>query len=387
MTEQINQKSFVDFLHEVNTFPVDQRNSFVDHYLTTIQSFPFIEKESLVHFIFRGDAESISIPCDANDWNPSEFYMKRIEGTNFWHFSHRFEPDARIDYKFLINGSYWILDPLNPRRVEGGYDDNSELRMPKYVSPPEIEYHPEIPHGTVTEMEFYSETLNNSRIISIYTPYNYHRSNEYFPLILFHDGKEFMTKGRAINILDYLIARRRIMPLIAVFVPPLDRNAEYAGARMNSFHTFIIDELIPYIDQNFRTRRGTADRATIGASSGGNISLLLGLHYPETFGNIAALSSNIVSAVSHGYENSPRLSIKFYIDIGTYDIEQLIPLVHNFVTLICTKGYCYTYRKYNEGHSWGNWRAHVGRAIEYFFPGPIKYSAKKQQQILKVEQQ
>ena len=358
-------KSFVDFLHELNTLSWEERTIFVDRYLNSLPTVPYIEKESLVHFIFHGDAENITIPSDANDWSLSEFSMKRIEGTNFWYFSHRFESDARLDYKFVINGVHWILDPLNPRRIEGGYGENSELRMPKYVSPPEIEFHPDIPHGSITEMSFNSEILGNSRMIAVYTPHQYNRANESYPVALFHDGLEFLSLGRANNILDYLIARKRITPLIAVFVPPVDRNAEYAGAQMNSFYSFIVDELLPYIDRIYRTKKQPPDRASIGASSGGNASLWLGLHYPETFGNIAALSSNIVSGVTSGYENSPRLNIKFYLNIGTYDMEQLIPLVHNFVTLICTKGYPYVYRKYNEGHSWGNWRAHVGRALEY----------------------
>jgi len=364
-------KSFVDFLHELNTLSWEERTIFVDRYLNSLPTVPYIEKESLVHFIFRGDAENITIPSDANDWSLSEFSMKRVEGTNFWYFSHRFESDARLDYKFVINGVHWILDPLNPRRIEGGYGENSELRMPKYVSPPEIEFHPDIPHGSITEMNLNSEILGNSRMIAVYTPHQYNRANESYPLALFHDGLEFLSLGRANNILDYLIARKRITPLIAVFVPPVDRNAEYAGAQMNSFYSFIVDELLPYIDRIYRTKKQPPDRASIGASSGGNASLWLGLHYPETFGNIAALSSNIVSGVTTGYENSPRLNIKFYLNIGTYDMEQLIPLVHNFVTLICTKGYPYVYRKYNEGHSWGNWRAHVGRALEYYFPGKI----------------
>jgi enterochelin esterase-like enzyme len=359
---------------------------FVDSYINKLPTIPFIEKNNLVHFIFRGDAEFITIPSDANDWSVSDFFMKRIEGTNFWYFSHRFEPDARIDYKFFINGMYWILDPMNPCRIEGGYGENSELRMPKYISPPEIEYYDNIPHGTICEIDFKSEIFKNSRIISIYLPHNYDRSREFYPVAVFHDGREFLSLGRAKNMLDSLIARKRIAPIIGIFVPPVERNAEYAGADMNPFYSLIVEELLPYIDKNYRTKREPPDRASIGVSSGGNASLWLGLHYPETFGNIAALSSNIVSVVMSGYENSPRLNLKFYLDIGTYDIEQLVPLVHNFTTLICAKGYTYMYKRYNEGHSWGNWRAHTGRALEYFFPGATKIGRKKQRTHFKVEQ-
>ncbi len=340
----------------------------VDRFMGTMGAAPFVEKDSLVHFLFRGDAESVTIPCDANEWNPTDFSMKRIEGTNLWYYTHRLESDARLDYKFVLNGSWWILDPANPHQIEGGFGPNSELRMPRYISPPEIEFHPEIPHGTIADTTFHSTILGNSRIIHIYTPSGYELSAESYPVVLFHDGFDFLSLGRAVHILDYLIARRKISPVIALFVPAVDRNAEYAGAQMEPFYSFIVSELMPYIDRRYRTTKYASERATIGVSNSGNMSLWMGLHYPEIFGNIAAHSGNVVSSVYGGYENSPRLSLRFYLDMGTYDIEQLVPIMKNFADLIRSKGYAVVYRKYHEGHSWGNWRAHVGRCLEFFFP-------------------
>jgi enterochelin esterase family protein len=57
------------------------------------------------------------------------------------------------------------------------------------------------------------------------------------------------------------------------------------------------------------------------------------------------------------------------MDIGTYDIPILIQLVNNFIPVLQSKGYTYQYRVYHEGHSWGNWRAHIDNALLMFFPG------------------
>jgi enterochelin esterase-like enzyme len=373
-----NSQSFVEFLHELNARTEGERQGIVDCFMSSLRAVPYVEKDSLVHFLFLGDVASVTIPCDANEWYPSDFPMKRVNGTNFWYYTHRLEPDARLDYKFLLNGSEWILDPLNPRQIEGGYGLNSELRMPKYTSPPEVDYHPEIPHGAITDTTLRSDVLDNSRLICVYTPPHYQRGTDRYPVVLFHDGLDFLSMGHAKNILDYLIARKRMAPVIAVFVPPVDRNAEYAGTQMDAFYSFILDELLPFVDRSYRTSRFPADRATIGVSNSGNMSLWLGLHYPETFGKIAAQSPNIVSTVSNGYENSPRLGINFYLDIGAYDQEQLIPLVKNFADIISAKGYSHMYRKYHEGHSWGNWRGHVGRALEFFFPPKKPFIIRRQ---------
>jgi enterochelin esterase-like enzyme len=372
-----SRQLFSDFLRELNAGTEADRRALVDRFMISLTATPLIEKDSFVHFIFRGDAESVTIPCDANEWSPGEFAMQCAGGTNFWHYTHRFESDARLDYKFLINGADWIHDPLNPHRIEGGFGQNSELRMPKYSCPPELRGHPEIPAGSITDTSFRSDILDNTRDIRVYTPACYQRTTGNYPVVVFHDGLEFLTLGCADRILDYLIATQRMDPVIAVFIPPVDRNAEYAGMRMSLFDSFIVDELLPSVDRTYRTRHCASDRAAIGVSNGGNIALWLGLHYPEIFGKIAALSGNVVSAVAGGYEHTPRLAIQFYLDMGTYDIAQMVPVMKSFVDLIEAKGYPFHYRRYHEGHSWGNWRAHVGRALEWFFPPKLPVSIKK----------
>jgi len=62
------------------------------------------------------------------------------------------------------------------------------------------------------------------------------------------------------------------------------------------------------------------------------------------------------------------LDLQFYLDLGTYDIAQLILLVRSFIPILQAKGYSYEYIEYHEGHSWGNWRAHIDNALEMFFP-------------------
>jgi enterochelin esterase-like enzyme len=242
------------------------------------------------------------------------------------------------------------------------------LRMPQYVPPPEIEYRLEIPHGALWDTTFFSPQLGNSRRIRIYTPPGYETSSDSFGTILFHDGLEYVSLANTNNILDYLIWHNRIQPIIAVFVPPVNRTPEYAGNQKDEFTAFIVDEIIPWVDSKYRTIQDPAYRSTLGASNGGNIALWLGLQHPEVFGNIAAQSSNVESSISSGFQNGPKLDLKFYLDIGTYDIQVLIPLVRNFKEILESKGYAFEYYEFHEGHSWGNWRAHIDNALEFFFP-------------------
>lgn len=378
-------QTFQDFVNRVNTAPEAERTAIVDSFMAAVPSFPLVEQNVNVVFLYRGSVGSVTVPGDANGWAPSAFPMTRLPTTNLWYHTRTFESDARLDYKFVLDGSNWILDPRNPFTVSGGFGPNSELRMPAYIPAPEIQYYPAIPHGTVRDTVFFSTNLANSRTIRIYTPPNYETSTDSFGVILFHDGLEYVTLAQANNVIDYLISQNRIKPVIAVFVPPVNRTAEYRTTQQNQFTSFIVSEIMPYIDARYRTRKNPANRATLGASDGGNIALWLAFTHSEVFGNVAAQSSNIQSSISSGFQNSPRLNLKFYMDLGTYDIAQLIPLVRNFIPILQSKGYPYQYIEYNEGHSWGNWRAHVDNALELFFPAAPTTVAEPERKPLHLE--
>ena len=367
-------QQFQEYINRVNSAPDSLKSAIVDSFMNAVEQFPYIEGDTSVSFIYRGGANRVNVPGDFNSWNPNSFPMIRLSGTNFWYRSQIFESDARLDYKFVLNGSTWILDPRNSYQVLGGFGPNSELRMPQYTYPTEIVYRPEIPHGILHDTTFFSTNLGNSRRIRVYTPHEYEASSDSFGLILFHDGLEYISLADADHVLDYLIWTRRIEPIIAVFVPPVNRTPEYAGNLKDEFTAFIVEEIIPWVDSRYRTLTDPAHRATLGASNGGNIALWLGLHHPEIFGNIAAQSSNVQESISSGFQNGPKLNVIFYLDIGTYDISLLIPLVRNFKQILESKDYVLEYHEFHEGHSWGNWRAHIDDALELFFPAEISGS-------------
>ena len=361
-------QDFQQFINYVNSLPVNERQAKVDSFGSATPVFPVTENDTLCNFVYKGVAQTVKIAGDFTGWNPNKT-MIMITGTDFWYYSIHFESDARLDYKYVINGSSWILDPKNPYTCVGGYGPNSELRMPAYVVPPEISYYLLIPHGTIRDTSFYSTNLNNTRLVKIYLPPGYDNQKQY-PVILFHDGLEYITLGNTLNIFDYLISHQEIDPVIGIFVPPVDRESEYDGNKKDAFAAFIVDELMPVIDQKYAASKDPHKRATLGASSGGNIALYIGMKHPESFGKIAAQSSNVETIISTTYQNEAKMDLELYLDIGTYDISFLIPLVSNFVQILQNKNYVYQSQIWHEGHSWGNWKGHLSYALRQFFsPG------------------
>jgi hypothetical protein len=71
--------------------------------MTTVPSFPFVEEKSIVTYLYRGNATTITVTGDANNWNSNGYPMTHITGTNLWFAQSVFEPDARLEYQFIIN--------------------------------------------------------------------------------------------------------------------------------------------------------------------------------------------------------------------------------------------------------------------------------------------
>jgi enterochelin esterase family protein len=382
---QVQGQSFEQLIIRLNTLPEAQRQAVADSFMSAGHTFPYVEHDTLVHFIYTASAQSVKMAGDATGWNPDKA-LTHIGGSNFWYYTTVYEADARLDYKFVVNGSNWILDPRNPNTCPGGFGTNSELRMPGYIIPPEISYYSNIPHGIVSDSVFNSSFLGNSRHVRVYLPPGYPTANTAYPVVLFHDGLEYLSLCNTGNILDYLIAHQLITPVIGVFVPPVDREAEYAGNKIDKFTSFIIQELMPVIDSKYKTSADPSKRAMVGASNGGNIALYIGMKHPEKFGKIGAQSSNVQNTISSVFSTGPKLNLAFYLDIGTYDIDVLIPMVHGFRDILQSKGYSLQFQEWHEGHSWGNWKGHLRLPLEQFFPYSSSLNVLPEKPDFKLEQ-
>lgn len=366
----VNAQNFEDFINYLNSVQTGSRQEVVDSFLVANQYYPLTE-DTLAHFIYIGQGEDLAVPGDFSGWDPADAAMTSIIGTNFWYRTYTFENDARLDYKFVYNGSTWILDPLNPYTAPGGYGDNSELRMPEYIPPPEIEYYPNIPHGTLEDTSFYSTNLNNNRTIKVYLPPGYNQSTEEYSVVLVHDGLEYLSFAKMDNTLDYLIAEEKILPTIGIFIPPVDRTNEYVDSKQVAFTNFIIDEVMPWINAKYRTINEPNSNAVIGSSYGGNISLWIGMNHTDVFGHVGAFSPFIEPDIQTTFANSAMLDLRIYMNHGTYDhLDPIHQSVSTFLPILEEKEYDYKYGEYPEGHSYGFWRAHVDDALEFFFPGP-----------------
>jgi len=363
-------ESFNDFITSVYQAADSNKQALVDSFLIwadDLTGIPFIEENTAWFLYTSNSVSSVQVAGDFNGWNPNGSSLNHLTGTNLHYRGEDFEMDARLDYKFVLNGNNWILDPRNPCTCSGGYGPNSELSMPNYVQPPEIQTY-DIPHGSLESFYFSDTTQGRTRSVKVYLPAGYEMGSETFRTAYFHDGGEYISLGYARNVLDYLIYHEEIPPIIGVFVNPTNRMEEYAYDY--NFMSMFVNELVTHIDTTYRTSQLPEHRAVIGVSLGGLASLFFTIQHPEVFLKCGAYSPAIwgeYNDVVAMYENSPVLPAKIYIDGGTYEAS-FLDAAFELHLYLDANGWDTRAFVWHEGHSWGAWRAHLDESLKYFWP-------------------
>lgn len=362
-------QSFSSWINHLNNIAAPLRQAKVDSFFLSNTQYPLLENDTIAHFLLKGTYNSVALAGDMNSWQPADALLN-MGGTDMWYLTKTYPNKARLDYKFVANNN-WMLDPRNPRTVAGGFGPNSELAMPQYVQPWEIEDRPGIPKGQVTSFNLASTAVGANYQIQVYLPPNYN-SNSSYPVAYFHDGQEYLSLGSARHVLDNLIDSNQIEPLIGVFVRPNNRNDEYAFALKDDYTEFFVNELVPWVDAQFSTRQDSSQRATIGASFGGHISAWIVTHHPEVFGKHGQHSGawwpnnyqvlNLIAQDIH-QEQMPMAAVW-----GSYEgnLTNMWQLVADSMQWF---GYQNKYfQEYPEGHSWGLWRATLDEILISLFP-------------------
>lgn len=335
-----------------------------------------------VTFLYRGEAKTVAWMGDFNGWGYDKEFQNQgtqIPGTDIWYLKTSFPKDARLDYKILINGADWIVDPNNPYQQwsgVGGGSPNSELRMPDWKPDPVMIPRENIARGTLEkDILFNSKTLGYQVTYSMYYPANYNRDAVY-PVLYVTDGYEYLhdRMGNMKVILDNLIADRKIKPLLVIFIDhrePVNRsnNRRMTELAMNNrYLNFIADEFIPAIENQHNVSKTREDRGIMGSSMGGLTAAYFAFSRPEVFG-LAGIQSPAFwfkPAIYTLCDNPENPPVKIYMTTGT--IKDAEEGARKMKTILEKNTCTYQYSETNQGHSWGNFRDTIDEILLYFFP-------------------
>ena len=159
-----------------------------------------------------------------------------------------------------------------------------------------------VPHGNVQQVLFPSPSTNTSRRAFVYTPAGYEKNSKtkYPVLYLQHgwgeDETAWSNQGHANLIMDNLIAEAKIKPFIIVMTYGMTNDVKWGKMKdfkIEPFQTVLVDELIPYIDENFRTIANKNSRAMAGLSMGGMETKTITINKPDVFAYYGLLSGGL----------------------------------------------------------------------------------------------
>ena len=368
----IHAQTFQDFITHLNNTPAPDRQAKVDSFYSANTTLPYIEFDTVCNFVYKKSGGTIALAGDMNDWSDTSHFLTKVPSTNLYHLTQHYEPNARLDYKFVENGSNWVLDPKNPNTIPGAFGPNSELAMPQYVQPWEIKSYPGVPQGSIANKTIQGGVGLGVISYKVYTPPGYDQNgSKHYPTLYIHDGDGYLQNALAANVIDNLLDSNKIHPFIAIFINPNDRNNEYAYTKRQAYQDFVTKKLIPHIDTTYLTINNKYSRGVMGLSLGGNISTLLAYNNPELFYKLGLHSSvqfpNNFEATLLMF-NSAHQHMYVASIWGTYEpsVDMHWKTVQDSLDQL---GFTNTYYNvYPEAHTFGLWRATLDEILMHLFP-------------------
>ena len=189
----------------------------------------------------------------------------------------------------------------------------------------------DVPHGQLRQILFPSESTKSSRRAYVYTPPDYDKDlNERYPVLYLQHGwgedeTGWPNQGKINLIMDNLITEGKTKSFIIVMTYGMTNDIKFGGLRnfdIKPFQTVLVDELIPYIDTNFRTLADQPNRAMAGLSMGGMETKMITLNNLNKFSHIGLFSGGSIS--SDDVKNTPgfKEEVKLvFISYGSRELE------------------------------------------------------------------
>jgi enterochelin esterase family protein len=345
---------------------------------------PIVDPGGLT-FVYRGEAEAVNLRLWIHGL-PASQPFERVGDTDLWVLRVEVPESSRIEYKLerVRDGQEeWILDPLNPLQAADPFGANSVAQGHGYSRPEWTCADGQARAGTIEELAVPSAALGEDRHIGVYVPARFRRSRHY-PLLVVHDGYDYLRYASLQAVLDNLIHRLEIPPMIVALTQSPDRLTEYAGHEGHA--RFVAKEVPELLQHSFPLHPSPAARGLMGASFGGVASLHAAWRHPGVFGRLVLQSGSFAfSDIGHHrrtatfdpvarfvneFRRRPgRPAERMYISCGIY--ESLIYENRSLVPLLRHHGIEVRYEEVRDGHNWENWRDRLQSALTWLFPGPL----------------
>jgi enterochelin esterase family protein len=335
----------------------------------TGQEFPLAEPGVLT-FAWRGHADHVHLVRWIHG-GADRLPFARLGGTDLWLLRLPVEDGGRFEYKLAIGrggGEELVLDPLNPARAGDPFGENSVAGTLGYERP-EWSLPRGAPAGRIEEFGVASEVFGDVRGVRAYLPAG-HDPGRAYPLVVVHDGDDFVTYADLSVVLDNLIDSGEIPPVIAALVQTRDRLGEYSGSRAHA--RFLVQELLPELGSRWRVAAAPHERVLLGASLGAVASLATAFRFPGVFGGLVLKSGSFIlderklarrphpvfhriAGLMRALRRAPDLpGTRAFVSTG--ELEGLADENRALASFLRERDVDVLFKSAWDGHHWHNWR-------------------------------
>ena len=344
---------------------------------------PEIQNDSVT---FRLKADYATVVKLSGSWMPNPWGgtidMTRGEN-NVWEVTIPLPEPEIYTYNFVADG----VSVNDPQNVMVQRDGTRYLSMLLVDGERTENYKTAEQRGTVSHPWYDSKILGINRRLTVYTPYGYEANPKakYPVLYLLHgaggDEEAWSSMGRTAQILDNLIAKGLAKPMIVVMPNgnPNQQAAQTFGlptteydwrdpANRNLYVQSLVEEIVPFIEKNYRTVAKKSHRAIAGLSMGGGHTIAASGMYPNAFDYICPLSM--------GAQRTPELDAQlqgikkagyklYWLACGNTDF--LFENANELDAALTANGLEHTYYVSEGGHVWANWRLYLNTFAPLLF--------------------
>ena len=297
--------------------------------------------------------------------------MTRDAQTGLWTVTLGPAAPDMYPYCFVVDGVS-VMDPLCDQYFPNEGFKNSLLEIPARQG--ELAHDiKKVAHGNVEYLNYYSKSLGATNHAVVYLPPSYGSdSQKRYPVFYLISGttdteEVYYKVGRVNYILDNLLAEGKAQEMIVVLpygnpyklLPAVPAAAGIPQTRFGGdvFSLDLVNDLMPYVEQTYRTINDRDHRAIGGFSRGGNQGLSCGLRNLDKFSYLCSYSSFTSTDIPNVYDHADDTNAKlhlFWLGVGTDDF--LFGNARDYMEFLDKKGIRsvkeFTHDKF--GHTWMN---------------------------------
>lgn len=328
------------------------------------------------------------------DENIEEHLLDRIRDTNLWYGTYKVRNDVKFSYNLFPNDSLLIGCPERCKNMKADKFNKNKLTFNRpgsfivetpYVNMPNsdenfwLEEKINIPKGTITKLEFESSYFIEPRVINLYKPYGHSKDSSPYGFIALTDGYDYINVLKAEQVLNNLIADKKIPPIVAIFIDTIDKRSQDLSCN-DLFCSSVANEMIPWLREKYNLSEEPQNAIIGGLSLGGLTATYMGLKHSEVFGNVLCQSgsfwykptksdekkecqvelekrsSELDCWMSDQIKLSPKLPLKFYMNIGVLENKQtMINNSLNVKNTLESLGYHVDFEFFKSGHDYLSW--------------------------------